>query len=172
MKKIGLVIKGEAERLLKDKIQGIDSFILVQHSGLSAADLNVLRMSLVNLNSSLAVIKNSVGKRLLKSYQDLSSLITGPCGLIFINKDLISTSRLIAEFKKDKPGLIVKAGFLKDRIISEEEIVTLSKIQSLAALHSRIVGGLKSPIFSIAFSLKQILNKLVWALGKIKDKKQ
>jgi large subunit ribosomal protein L10 len=169
--KIGLVIKQESERTLREKLKDVDSFLLIKYSGLSASDLNLLRNSLIETNSSLMVIKNCVGRRILKPYQDLFSQISGPCGLIFVNEDLISASRVVYKFIKAKPNLEVKAGFLKERIITEAELAALSKIPSLSALRSQLLGGLKFPIFSLAFSLKQILNKLVWVLEQIKDKK-
>ena len=170
MTKIGLIIKQTAERVLKDKLQNVDGLLLVNYCGLSAVDLNILRNSLLNIGSNLMVIKNSVARRLFKPYQDLFSQISGPCGLIFVNKDLISTSRVVYDFVKEKPNLEVKIGVLRDRIISVKEIEALSKIQSLSVLHSKLVGGLKSPIFGLVFSLKQILNNLVWVLSQIKDR--
>lgn len=172
MRKIGLIIKQETERILRDRLKRCENgFLLIKYSGLSASDLNRLRNSLFNIDSHLSVTKNCVSKRVFKSYQDLYSRISGPCGLIFVNKDLISTSRIIYNFIKEKPDLEVKAGFLKDRIITGREIEALSKVASLAALQSQVVGGLKSPIFGLVFGLKQILNKLAWALGQIKEKK-
>ncbi len=172
MTKLGLVIKQEAEKILRAKLQEADSFILVKYSGLSASDLNVLRSSLSSIGSSFTVVKNSVGKRLFKSYQDLYSQISGPCGLIFVNNDLISASRVVYKFIKEKPNLELRTGFLKDRIITAKEIEALSKLLSLSVLQSQVLGGLKSPICGFVFGLKQILNKLVWALGQIKDKKK
>ena len=171
MAKLGLIIKQETERILSGKLQKSDSFLLINYSGLSASDLNVLRNSLSNTDSSLMVIKNSVGKRIFKPYQDLYSLINGPCGIIFVHKDLISISQVIYNFIKTKPSLEVKAGWLKNRVLTEKEIEGLSKIPSLLALQSRLAGGLKSPIVGFVFGLKQILNKIVWALEQIKDKK-
>jgi large subunit ribosomal protein L10 len=171
MTKLGLIIKQEAERIVKDKLRNTDSFLLVKYSNISASDLNLLRNSLSGVGSYLMIIKNSVSKRVLKTYQDLISLIDGPCGLIFVNKDLISTSRIVYKFTKQNPNLKIRAGLLKDRILTQEEIEVLSKIPSLSALQGKVVGALKSPIFDFVFSLKQILNKLVWALVQIKDKK-
>ncbi|MFH1338800.1 MAG: 50S ribosomal protein L10 [Candidatus Omnitrophota bacterium] len=172
MKKLGLLIKEETQKVLKERLKDSDGFLLVGYSGLSASDLNVLRNSLSGVDSSLMVIKNSVSKRVLESHQELQSRISGPCGLIFVGKDLISTTRVIYEFLKRNANLEVKAGFLKDRIVTEEEIKALSRIPSLSALHSRLLGGLKFPISGFVFSLKQILNKLVWALSQVKDKKK
>ena len=121
MKKLGLLIKEEAERILKERLEGSDSLLLVGYSGLSASDLNVLRNSLSEVDSSLIVIKNSVGKRILETHQDLQSRIAGPCGLIFVRRDLISTIRVVYEFIKKNANLEVKVGFLKDRIITEDE---------------------------------------------------
>ena len=171
MEKIGLVIKKEAERILKDKLKKADSLLLVKYTGVSASDLDFLRSSLSDIGSSLMVIKNSVSKRVFKSHQNLNTLIQGPCGLIFVNKDLISTSRIVYKFIKEKPNLEVKAGFLKERIITDQELEALAKFPSISALQVQIVSGLKSPIFGLVFGLKQILNKLALVLLQIKDKK-
>lgn len=171
MKKIGLIIREEAGAFLEHKIQGAEGIILVGYCGLSAADLNLLRNSLNSAGASLLVIKNNIGKRLLKPYPDLSAGISGPCGLIIVNKEIIAIAQAIDAFAKKNANLEVKSGLLKERIISREEIKTLAGIPSLAALHCRVTTGLKSPIFGFVLSLKQILNKLVWALGQIKEKK-
>ena len=171
MAKLGLIIKQETERILSEKLQGADSLLLVNYSGISASDLNVLRNSLSSTGSSLMVIKNSVGKRIFKPNQDLYSLIEGPCGIIFVHKDLISISQVIYSFIKDKPNLKVKAGLLRDRVLTQKELEDLSKIPSLSALQAKLAGGLKSPIVGFVLGLKQILNKLVWVLEQIKDKK-
>lgn len=172
MKKLGLLIKEETQKVLKERLEDSGSFLLVGYSGLSASDLNVLRNSLSGVDASLMVIKNSVSKRVFESHRELQSRISGPCGLIFVRKDLISTTRVIYEFLKQNANLEVKAGFLKDRVVTEEEIKALSRIPSLSALHSRLLGGLKSPVSGFVFSLKQILNKFVWALSQVKDKKK
>jgi len=170
MEKLGLIIKKETESALKDKLEVADSFLMIKYSGLSASELNQLRSSLSEIDSSFMVMKNSVGKRIFKSSKDLFSLIEGPCGLIFVNKDLIATSRIVNKFIKNNPALEVKAGFLKNRILTTKEIESLSKIHSLSALQSQVVGGLKSPIFGLIFGLKNVLNKLVWVLEQIKAK--
>jgi len=85
---------------------------------------------------------------------------------------LISTSRIVHDFIKENPNLKIKTGLLNERIITEQEIEKLSKIPSLSALKSQLAGGLKSPIFSLVFGLKQIINKLAWALGQIKSQKK
>jgi large subunit ribosomal protein L10 len=173
MEKLGLIIKQETNRVLKEKLEECQSnFLLVKYSGLSAADLNELRRSLSDAGSHLMVVKNSVTRRLFKSDQDFSAQIVGPCGLIFVNQDLISTARIVYQFNKEKPGLEVKLGLLKDKIITDKQIESLSKIFSLTSLQGKLVGGLKAPIYGFVFSLKQILNKLVWALERIKDKKK
>jgi len=171
MVKLGLLLKQEAERILNQRLKDAESFFLIKYSGLSAADLNFLRGSLDEVDSSFMVFKNSVGRRVLQSHESLKALIQGPCGLIFVNKDLLSSARVLYEFIKNKPNLEVKAGLLNDRVLTQEEIQKLSKIPSLTALQSQVLGALKSPISGLAFSLKHMLNKLVWVLDQIKEKK-
>jgi len=172
MEKIGLAIKQESEKALKNKLKSVDTILLVKYSGLSASDLNVLRNSLSSVHSSFMVAKNSVSKRVFKTYQDFHALIEGPCGIIFVGKDLISTTRVIKNFTKEKPVLEVKIGILNDSILTQEQISEISQIQSLSALQTKLVIAMKSPITRLVFSFKNILNKLVCALGQIKDRKE
>ncbi len=170
MVKLGLLIKQEAERILNEKMNDADSLFVIKYSGLSAADLNTLRGALSEIDSTLMVVKNSVGRRVLEAHQDAAASIQGPCGLVFVKNDLIAVSKAICGFAKEKKDLEVKLGLLKDRLITPEEVVALSKIPSLSALHGQLVGGLKSPITNFVLSLKQMLNKLVWVITQIKDK--
>ena len=172
MEKLGLVIKKEEERIIKNRLKESDCFFLMKYSGLSASDLNSLRISLSGVDSSLMVVKNSVSKRVLKSQKDLVSLIEGPCSIVFVKEDLIAASRVVYKFKKVNASLEVMAGMLKDRLLSEQELEELSKIPSIAALHAKLVGTLNSPIVGFVFCLKNILNKFAWVISQIKDKKE
>ncbi|MBL7080966.1 MAG: 50S ribosomal protein L10 [Candidatus Omnitrophica bacterium] len=175
MKKIGLLIKEEITKAINERLDKADNFFVVDYSGVKATGLNDLRKSLRKTDASFLVSKNSVLRRILKERDcehKFLSLIKGPIGLIFTEFDIIAVSHIISQFRKVNSNLEIKGGWLisKKRIITAEDLNSLSLVPSLASLYARIAGGLNLPIFGLAFGLRQLLSKLVYVLKEIKMK--
>lgn len=173
MKKLGLLVKEIAQARIKEELKKTDTFFVLNYSKLSGPDLNGLRQSLKETQSSLFMVKNNVAKRALKNAQ-LDSLIEnieGPCGLVFTKEDPARISRILSDFSRDREGLKLKAGFLKDRVLTQEEIKVLASLASREVLRAQAVMTLKSPVSGMVLALAQILRKFVHCLEAIKSKK-
>jgi len=173
MKKLGLLFKETSENRIKDNLKDAKNVFIIKHAGLSSPDLCSLRQTLRNTSARLFVVKNSVARRALKdsSLADLIKLIEGPCGLVFAKEELADTCRVLYNFSREHEQLKLEAGFLEDRILTQEEIVVLAKLPPKRVLRAQVVMALKSPISGLVISLNQILAKFVYCLDQIKNKR-
>jgi len=173
MQKIGSLIRKESEGQIRKGLKEADSFFVVGYSGLSGADMNFLRLALRNSKGDFLVIKNSISKRVLKEagLEEVSEMLHGPCGLIFIKDDIISTSKVLNNFAKEHETFKIEGGILKNRILNKADIATLAKIPPKEILYTQIAMGLKSPIVGLASVLNNTLKKLVIVLDQVKNKK-
>jgi large subunit ribosomal protein L10 len=174
MKKISLVIKETSGGYIKEGISKDDgSFFIVKYSGISSADMSILRQILRDSGASLLVVKNSVAKRVLKESgkEGLSSSIEGPCGFVFTSVDAAAVSKALCAFAKSHEPLKIEAGYLSGKAINAAEIQSLSKLPGKDVLLAQVVTAMKSPITGFVMVLNQTLLKFVYCIEQIKQKK-
>jgi large subunit ribosomal protein L10 len=173
MKKIGLVVKEVSQEKIQSSIKTSESFFIVKYSGLSSPDITALRQSLKNSHADLFVVKNTVARRALKGagLDSIIKSIEGPCGFIFTNKEPVATSKILYDFSKGHEKLKLEAGFLEDKILTENDIKALAKLPSREVLRAQVVGALNAPISGLVVVLSQALKKFVICLDQIRQKK-
>jgi|YelNatPaOPRAMG01_1025707.scaffolds.fasta_scaffold15106_7 large subunit ribosomal protein L10 len=173
MEKIGRLIKSISENYIKKNLEEVDCIFLLNYSGVNAVNLSTLRSRLKSLDASFTVVKNSIAGRVFKEkgYAGLVNMLEGPCGIVWVKGDVIEISKTILDFAKENQTLKVRGGLLKDRILGSEDISLIAKLPNQSVLYSQLVQALKGPINVFVLTLKELLNRLVRLLDKIKEKK-
>lgn len=174
MEKIGRLIHKIIEDQIRQSLKETDTLFVIGYSGLSSSQMNVLRQSLRQSKSNLFVIKNSIAKRAFDDIglKELSGMLQGPCGLIFIKDDPIATSKVIYNFAKEYQSLKIEGGILKNKILHKTDIMTLATLPNKKMLYTKIAIGIKAPIYNLVGVLNNTLKKLVILLEQIKNKKK
>jgi large subunit ribosomal protein L10 len=173
MKKIGLIFKETAEKAIQDNLKGANSFFILTYSNLSSPDLTSLRQSLKDSQARFFVVKNSVARRAFKTagLESMVKLIEGPCGLVVVREEPASVSKVLYNFHKQHEGLKLEGAFLEDRLLDKEEIEAMAKLPSQEVLRHQVVGVLYSLLSGLVYTLKGNLNKLVYTLQDLQNKK-
>jgi len=173
MKKIGLIFKETAEKAMQDNLKKANAFFILRYSNLSGPDLTSLRQSLRDSQATLFVLKNSVARRAFKNagLESIVKLIEGPCGLVTVREEPVSVSKVLYNFHKQHEGLKLEGGFFGDRLLDKKDIEALAKLPSREVLLQQLVGLLYSMLSGLVYTLKGNLNKLVYSLEEIKNKK-
>ena len=173
-KKISRLIKESIEKQVVERMQKSTSLIVVGYSGLSAPDFSALRMKLESHKIDLLVAKNSLSKRIFKQKKltNLEESVEGPTGIIFVEDEPVTVSKILVEFGKTHEALKVRAGIMNDKVLTKSDIETLSKLPSRDVLIAKVVGGIKAPLNNLYGVLSQLLRKPLLVLKAIADKKQ
>ena len=173
MKKIGLVFKETAEKVIQDNLKEASSFFILTYSNLSSPDLTSLRQSLKDSQARLFVVKNSVARRALKTagLENMVKLIEGPCGLVVAREEPAGVSKVLYNFHKQHEGLKLEGAFVEERLLDKKDIETMAKLPSRDVLRHQAVGVLYSILSGLVYTLKGNLNKLVYTLQDLQKKK-
>ncbi|MDD4939089.1 MAG: 50S ribosomal protein L10 [Candidatus Omnitrophica bacterium] len=173
MKKLGLVFRETLEDNIKKQLKEADSVFIIKYSKLSSPDITALRMALKVSKADLFVAKNSITRRALKESKldNLTKFIDGPCGLVFAKGEPVDASKALYNFFREHEHLKLEGGILEDRLLEKADIEALAKLPGKDVLRAQAVMALNSPISGFVFVLKQTLNKFVYCLTQIKDKK-
>jgi len=126
--------------------------ILTDYRGLSASEINALRRRLGESGISYKVVKNTLARFAAEraGKDELVSLFEGPVAIAFGYGDITEPARALTDYiRNSKASLSIKGGFLGDRVLTLEEVETLSTLPSREVLLARILGGMQIPMATL-----------------------
>ncbi len=173
-KKIGELYRDLVSRELKRKLDASSDVFLLNYHKLKSADMTLLRKNLKSAGASILVTKNSFMRKAFESAQkpeDVLLKIDGPMAMVFVKDDPIAVSKVLVTFAKNHEALSIRGGFFAERLLSTDDITTISKLGSRQALYGQVAFTLNAPIGKLASTLNQIVAKLAYALSAVKNKK-
>ncbi|GIW65205.1 MAG: 50S ribosomal protein L10 [Candidatus Parcubacteria bacterium] len=167
--------KEEKKRILEDlknKFNQATGYILVNLLNLSTKDQKKVKDVLKQNNSLFQVTKKTLVYKANPNFPISEETIKFPLGFIWNFDDSISAFRSLKAIKKDGVNLSVISGYLNGKVLTKEEVWELAQLPSKEELIQKSITGLKTPIFSLVFSLKSSLQKLILILSQIKSSKK
>ncbi len=149
--------------------------IFTDHSGLKAEDAVRVRDRLVEINSYLRIIKNTLALIAAEEvFKDINikEILKGPTSIVVSSKDIISTAKVISDFSEELDALKIKAGILENKLLSSEEMEKLAKLPGRELLLANLAILIKSPIIKLINILGSLTRNLVLVLDAIREKKR
>ena len=141
--------------------------ILTDYRGLSASEINALRRRLGESGIGYKVVKNTLARFAAEraGKDELVSLLEGPVAIAFGYGDITESARALTDYiRSSKASLNIKGGFLGDRLLTLEDVETLSTLPSREILLARILGGMQIPIVALVNYLTVPINGIIGAL--------
>jgi len=137
---------------LKELISKCSIGILTDYRGLPVSEMTLLRRRLDESGVQYKVVKNTLARLAAKSAgrDELTSLFEGPVAIALGYGNVTEPARVLGDYiSTSKTSLNIKGGFLADRLLTSEEVITLSKLPSREILLSKVLGGMQSPILAL-----------------------
>jgi large subunit ribosomal protein L10 len=122
--------------------------ILVDFRGLTVPAVTEFRRKVRQAGSSYRVVKNSLALRAAKgtAYEQLGDKFAGTTGVAYTGSDPVALAKVLVDFAKDNPNLVVKAGLVSGtQLLDAEGVKALSTMPSLPEMRSRLLGLLQAP---------------------------
>ncbi|MFA5104132.1 MAG: 50S ribosomal protein L10 [Candidatus Margulisiibacteriota bacterium] len=165
--------KTEAIESIKGKKGKSNIMILTDHQGLTVAQITVLRNRLFDVNAQYNVVKNTLAYRAIseEGQEKVKEALNGPSSIIFGYGDVVAPARIVVTFSRENEKPAVKGAIMDGRFMDTDEIKKLAMLPSKEILLAKVVGGIKSPLVSLANVLQGPIRKLVYALNEISKKK-
>jgi len=162
---------------VKARFTESDAVLLTEYRGLNVAAISELRRSLTAAGGDYKVYKNTlVGFATRELGLDLDDLLTGPTAIAFITTmpdgspgDAVNVAKVLKDFSKSNPALIVKGGMLGDALLSAEEAAALADVAPREELLARLAGGLAAPMVQFAGLLQALPRNFAYGLAALID---
>jgi large subunit ribosomal protein L10 len=141
--------------------------ILTDYRGQSANQMTELRRRLGQAGIDFKVVKNTLARFAAQrsGREELASFFEGPVAIAFGYGDITGLAKALAGYiEETKAAMTIKGGFLADRLLTKEEVTTLSTLPSKEVLLARVVGGVQSPISALVSQLAYPMRGLIAGL--------
>jgi large subunit ribosomal protein L10 len=157
---------------LSEKIKKSRSIIFSDYSGIKHKQLETLRKNLKKTGAEFVVTKNKLLERALGDVsKSVSSFLKGDTGTLFNYDDEVAGLKELLKYFKTIALGKTKGGMLGKTALSNDEVVRLSALPGKQELLGQLAGQLKAPLFGLHHALSWNINRLVWGLNNIKNKK-
>lgn len=164
--------KIETVKELSEKATKAKSIVFADYRGLKHKQLEELRKALKKTDGEFVVAKNRLLLRALgEKAKAVESALTESTAVLFSYADEMAPLKELVKFLKAAGIGKTKAGLLGSQALSDAEITRLSELPNREQLLGQLAGQLNAPIQGLHYAMSWNINKLVWALNSIKNKK-
>lgn len=168
---------------LEAKINSAKIIIVTNYAGLSVAAQTKLRQEIAKTDGEFTVAKNTILSRILSTKlgglpRDLEEVLRGPTAILIGQSDAVASTKALAKFIDDHQLPTVKIALMparqiggEDKILSAEQVTSLSKLPSREQLLATLLAQLNAPTQNLVGILSANMRNLVYALSAIKNTK-
>ena len=142
-------------------IDGAQSVIIVNYSGLNVAQDTELRKTLRENNVRYKVYKNRMLNLAFKGtdFEQLTNDLNGTNAIAVSKEDATAPARLIAQFAKKNPQIEFVSGVAEGKYYDKAGVEALAAIPSREELLGRLLGSIQGPIACFARVIKAIADQ-------------
>jgi large subunit ribosomal protein L10 len=136
---------------------------LTNYERVTVDEIAQLRESLSEHNAEFHVIKNNIfGVAAAKrNFPDLGDYLTGQTAIVVGGDNPAGVAKVITEFFKKREKVDFKAGVLDEKVLTKEEVITLSKLPGIESLRAQLLGLLAQPATGLVRVISAVPQSLV-----------
>lgn len=140
---------------VRERLTNSQAALLTEYRGITVADMSVLRRSLRAAGGEYKIYKNTLVRFAARDLDlDIEDLLTGTTAIAFVptdsTGDTVTVAKVLRDFAKTNPNLVVKGGVLGDKLLSAADATALADVAPREELLSRFAGGLQAPMQNMA----------------------
>ncbi|MDR3208754.1 MAG: 50S ribosomal protein L10 [Rickettsiales bacterium] len=136
---------------VKDCLENASGVFVVENHGLTVKETEELRRTLRPLVSLFKVVKNRLMQRALdgSAFAPVADLLKHPTAVALAN-DPFGTAKALAAFADVHPNLTIVGGQMDGGLMSQSDVIGVSKLPSLLEIRGTIARILVEPASRLA----------------------
>ena len=148
--------------------------VAAEYIGLTVAQMTQLRTKARSSGVYLRVVKNTLARRAVDgtSFECLKDSLTGPLLLVFSLEDPGAGARLVRDFAKDNPALVIKGGVMEGTVLDASGVAKLADLESREVLLAKAAGVLKAVMYQAAYVINAPASKAVRTVDALRAKQE
>ena len=159
---------------LQSELSSVKSAFLLENKGLKVVDATRFRKSVRDAGGRYRVVKNTLATRAMAgtAIAPLTEHLKGPTGLVYTKRDPVAIAKVLVEFAKENPALVLMPAIVEGREVAAKEVATVATLPGRPELVGRLVGVLGSPVRRLAVALNAPVSQFVNVLNEIRKAKE
>ena len=162
---------------VRERLDATSATILAEYRGLDVTKMAELRSSLRDAGGDFKVYKNTLVRFAARDLGlEIEDLLTGPTALAFVTDkpdgspgDAVDVAKVLKDFGRDNPALVVKGGVLGDRLLSADDTRALADVEPREVLLAKLAGGMAAPMQKFAGLLQALPRNFAYGLKALID---
>ena len=143
--------KASAVSDLAEDFRTSQATLVTEYRGLSVTSMKALRRALGS-TTKYSVVKNTLTKIAAREagVPIPDEMLKGPSALAFVKGDPIDAARMLRDFSRENPFLVIKGGIYEGKAVTSEEVMQLANLESREVLLAKLAGAMKGSIAKAA----------------------
>jgi large subunit ribosomal protein L10 len=144
--------KAESVASLKEVFKASKVVVVAHYSGLTVAQLQLLRKQMKQAGAHVKVAKNRLAKIALDGSDAASivPLLKGPTLIAYSTADPVAAPKVATDFAKANEQFVILGGAMGKTALDVNGVKQLASLPSLDELRAKIVGLIQAPATKIA----------------------
>lgn len=153
--------KGAAIADIKAKFESASDYIFTEYRGLTVEQITALRGQLRAKGCTYKVVKNNFARIAFEEMKmaDVSSYLAGPTAVALAGEESNSIAKILFDFSKEAPALIIKGGLIGGEIYDSKKIEAFSKLPGKKELISMLMSAMQATTSKLARTLQAVADK-------------
>ena len=159
---------------VRERLEGADAAILTDYRGLKVGDLAALRRQLRTAGADYKIFKNTLVRRATADTDRsvIDPLLEGPTAIAFVRDDVAAAAKVLRDFGRIHPQLVVKGGLLGSKLLDARDAAVLADLPSRDALLAQLAGALAAPMQRLAGLLQALPRDFAYGLSALVAKRR
>ena len=143
--------KQEQVASLNSAFKGAAAVVVAHYSGLTVAQMSVLRRQMKKGGATVKVAKNRLAKKALEGtdVDHIAPLLKGPTILAY-SQDAVTAPKVAVDFAKANEQFVILGGAMGKTSLDLNGVKALAALPSLDELRAKLIGLLQAPATKIA----------------------
>ena len=153
--------KAEAIENAKEAFADYSDFICADYRGLTVEKITALRDKLREKNAVLKVVKNNFARIAFEDMkvENVAEYLKGPTVIAMAKEDSNEVAKVLFDFSKDAPTLVVKGASIANEIYDQAKIEAYSKVPGKKQLYAMLMSAMNGPVQKLAATLQAYADK-------------
>ena len=157
---------------IADSFRTSSAAVITEYRGLTMSQLTTLRKNLGG-DTAYTVAKNTLVKRAAADagVEGLDALFTGPTAVAFINGEPVDAAKVLRDFARANPLLVIKGGFLDGKPLDAAEVTRLADLESREVLLGKMAGAMLATLTKAAVVLNALPSQVARLAAALVEKR-
>lgn len=153
--------KAEAISDIKARFESVPDYIFAEYRGLTVDQMTDLRRQLGAKGCAFKVVKNNFARIAFEEMKtvDVSSFLIGPTAVALSPEETNTVAKVLFDFAKDAPSLVVKGALVDGEIYDAEKIASYSKLPGRSDLIAMLMSTMQATTSKFVRTLRAVADQ-------------